>query len=91
MRMKSFAYNRICRGLLLLLLDAARRRQHALELEVRRMPRHLVREQDRFHLDAVHCDAAAAGVGMHVVLIVGLGIELRPVAELPVDRDSLFL
>jgi hypothetical protein len=45
-----------------------------LDLRIERIARHLVREHSRLDLDTVQHDPAAATVGMHLVLVVGLCI-----------------
>jgi hypothetical protein len=50
-----------------------------------------VREERRFHLDAVHEDDACPRIGRHVQGVIRLPIQLRPVAELLVDRNAALL
>ena len=75
-------------GPLLLLLDPARHREGALDLDVVGMPRELVPEDDRFDLDPVHQDHAATRVRVDVELVVRLRVELAPASELLLDRNA---
>ncbi len=74
--------------LLLLRLDVAHPGQLLLDLRVRAVAGQVVAEHDRLHLDPVHRDDPAPGVGIGVVGIDRDDVQLTPVAQLLVQRDA---
>ena len=75
--------------LLLLLVDAPRQRQRALDLGVVGVAGELVGEHDRLDLDPVHQDHARAACRVDGVLVVRLDVQFGPAAQLFLDRDAL--
>jgi hypothetical protein len=76
---------------LLLRLDVPQVGQLAAYVRVRAHPREVVVEQDRLHLDAVHRDDPATGVGIGPIRIDGLHIQLAPVPDLAVQGETFML
>jgi hypothetical protein len=78
-------------GPLLLGVGAAALGQGDLQLTVVRLPGELVGEEDRLDLDPVHQDHPGPGIGVDRSLVIGLDVELRPVAELLGHGDALLV
>src|SRR3546814_10523116 len=76
--------------LLLLLFYAPDQSQGLLQSHVNGVARHLVGIHRRFHLNPVHRNDAATGVGVDSACIIGLNVKFRPVAELPLQRNAAF-